>query len=93
MQAINSENVVQFLKPRIEYDEKGKLKIEGICWISGDNLDCYEWEDEDMLWILDTIPASEDSIPVDQYYCFNVNQNDCDWVTKDQVKFSLELTQ
>ncbi|PYE51486.1 hypothetical protein HUB98_05685 [Paenibacillus barcinonensis] len=88
-----SEKGVSFYKPNIRHNEENKLVLDGICWVKDDQLDCYNWEEEDMLWILDTKPASDDYLPVDLYFCHNVNQNATGWVTQDQVKFSLELAE
>ncbi|MNW65964.1 hypothetical protein D3C74_443910 [compost metagenome] len=71
------KNRVSIYEPNIRYNEKNELILDGICWVKDDQLDCYNWENEDMLWILDTIPASDDY--GDRYYCHNVNQNATGW--------------
>lgn len=90
MKAEISETGVSIYQPKIKKNTEGKLMVDGICWVKGDSLNCYDWENEDMLWILDTIPASDDDLPVDQYYCHNVLKDEGGWVVKDQVKFTLD---
>ncbi|MBE7896113.1 hypothetical protein G7L40_20580 [Paenibacillus polymyxa] len=87
------KNRVSIYEPNIRYNEKNELILDGICWVKDDQLDCYNWENEDMLWILDTIPASDNDIPEDRYYCHNVNQNATGWVLHHQVNFNLELAE
>lgn len=68
----------------------GKIQYIGSCWVKGDSLDCYGWEDEDQLLIIDKIPAEPEDIPVDQYYVLNTCKQETGWVLKDQVTFELK---
>jgi hypothetical protein len=86
----NGQYEVRVVKPNIQRNEEGKVIGLGSCYVDGDKLDCYNWENEDTLLIFDKIDASEEALPVKQYYCFNVNKNENGWVTRDQVKFELE---
>lgn len=84
------KNELHIIQPNIQYTEKGKLKALGGCWVNGDQLECYGWDNEDMLWIFNKVDADPEGIPVVQYYCFNPLKNDYGWVTEDQVKFEMD---
>lgn len=89
MQVILSKQGVKVIKPTLQY-ENGKLKILGTCWVKGDALECYGWEDEEQLLILDKIPASPETLPEDQYYVLNpFRDNDSGWVLRSQITFEL----
>lgn len=83
-----SKEGAKVIKPNIQYIN-GKLKILGTCWVKGDWLECYGWEDEDQLFILDKIPADPNGIPEDQYFVSNPYRNDSGWVLRNQITFKL----
>lgn len=88
MPVVISKDGVKVIKPNIKYIN-GKVKILGTCWVKGDWLECYGWEDEEQLFILDKIPASEETIPEDQYYVWNSCKSDFGWVLRSQITFEL----
>jgi len=82
---------VKITKPVIQRDEKGQLRAIGQCFVKHNELDCYGWEHEDTLLILDKIDADPNDIPVNQYFCMNLNkQEDTGWVMEDQIMFELK---
>lgn len=87
MSKYNNSNDESY-NPIIKYNLNGELILDGVCWVDKDWLECYEWENEDMLWILDTIPMS-DKFPENQYYCYNINKCSLGWTANHQVKFEL----
>lgn len=94
MQTIISKDGVQVIHPQIQFTEDGQPVALGNCWVDGDALGCYNWNEDDMLIIFSKIPASDDDIPEDRYYCFNVNATEdaCayGWVLRYQIKFHLD---
>jgi hypothetical protein len=88
MQVHVSKKGIEVVKPNIEY-VNGKPKVLGSCWVKGSSLDCYGWEDEEQLLILDKIPGDPDKIPEDQYFVWNPYRNEYGWVLKHQITFEL----
>lgn len=89
MQFEISKNGVKVIWPDIQYVD-GKLKVLGSCWVKGPWLECYGWEDEEQLLILDKIPADPEGIPEKQYYVWNPYRNDFGWVLRSQITFALD---
>ena len=80
---------VEILQPVVEYDEDGRPKVLGVCAVANSQLECYDWDYEDLLLILD-IRKPDTTVPLYQFYCVNITKDSSSgWANEDQVKFTL----
>jgi hypothetical protein len=89
MAYVETSGRVSVPRPEVKY-ENGKAKALGHCWVKDDQLECYGWTEETMLIILDKLPASDDHIPEDSYYCWNIYEDSYGWALANQITFELE---
>lgn len=80
---------LEIVKPEFDYDGNGLPKVIGVCAVADSQLECYDWDYEDILLIFD-IRKPDTTMPLYQFYCMNVSQDgSTGWANEDQVKFTL----